>query len=253
MGKLKVSIVFFFIILSFFSFANEIKKPVALGSRFDRDPIIHRILIPEGIEYVVFDDLFSIEEYNKFSVIIFIGKINKPSDEQLKKIKNYLEGGGIIILFATDVIGLSGGRDLKIISDITGFGFCGRGKQIEKKVKILNKNSPVFANLKKEEYDWASGYEIPEITNVSSAKILAVMINEKGDTLSPFITMNEVGKGKVYWFGIDIFRLYQTKPGWNEEAENYRKVILNAILEGKPAVRKVKKEEWIPKPLGGEN
>ncbi|HOV22090.1 MAG TPA: hypothetical protein PLW95_05360 [bacterium] len=260
----KVIILFIFLSIFLVALADEVKKPVAiLGYGGPITAVEYRIFKPESIEYKVFDDWLQPSEYYNFSVIYMAERIGQlptvkenkgnmwTDPEVLKKVEEYLKSGGVIIITCCAFDGLAEGRNLGAISHLLGFGYYPRyprGKS-PYKVKIVNKKSPITAHLKKEEYDWIA--DTTPISNVSSAEVLAVQVDENGEVLSPFITENIIGKGKVYWFGTPLFRLYQKKQ-LDPEVEEYRNTLFQAILQGNPARGEIKKEKWEPIPLGGK-
>jgi len=230
---------------------------------------LQRILIPENIDSRYCEEWLSPKDYPRFSTIFLeapLGKIPGRSAERMwdnsvseAKVEAYLESGGVIILTARAFSEVTQGRDTGKLAALLGFTESPfpESKEIEGgkaacRVRIVNHNSPATAHLGKKEYDWLAEARPRFVIKTTTAETLAEIIDEHGETLSPFITVNKVGRGEVYWFGCSLATPYAKRGGKpDEDTEAYAQTILQAILESHPArLPGLKKECWDPKPLG---
>lgn len=254
--------------------ASTLGKPVAILGDYT-DTLINKIIIANNIKYEQLKSWLPVSEYKNYSVIYFSERLRGKnykngigewdSVEAQKQVIDYLKSGGRIIITGPCFYFLANkGRNLKGIEPILGFAYYLTEKN-SSGVKITSPLSPFNSLSEKEIYFWQSNISIAKL---SSAQVLARYISKEQKLLAPFATVNTVGKGSVYWFGLPIMRLFQSLDKLNKhlgdadetgayslskygkDAEAYCEVISKTILEAEPAISNLKTEEWAPIPLG---
>jgi len=242
-----------------------------LGSKASTTAIAQRILLPANIRYEAHRKWLPPAEYHKFGLIYFAESLRGiegvtpnmwGNPEGLAAAEHYVKSGGVIIITGAVFSELAKGRDLSAISRILGFGyFVGSGKSTTE-IKVANRDTAATTHLDRDEYDW-HGWSL-RVGKVTSAETLVEQLDEAGKVVSPFVTVNALGKGRVYWFSAPLFRLHYRREPTEEadergrlaltprgrDVEAYRVMLLKAIREAKPASGDLKWEKWEPTPLG---
>jgi Domain of unknown function (DUF4838) len=249
-----------------FSLISEGKQVAVVGPKWVNKCLREKLLQPEGIEYKWFNTWLKPSVYSKYAVIYieegFKGtKAPWTEKKNLQKVHDYVKSGGVIIMFNNIPSMLAGKNNLSAIAQITGFSVL---SSFPKSLK------PTGVKIDKKFIELSSGQVHKWLTwaryaqKMSTAKPLGWYVDAQGKAISPCLTMNTIGKGKVFWCGIPLFRSIK---GWGilseadgegvfvlnskgRSAEQLIKLISTMIKTGNPSIEKRGKEKWSLSPLG---
>ena len=177
---------------------------------------------------VIWNDL--IKDPQLFGEEVFWDLGSNPSD-----LAEYVQAGGIIIVAGVGipVSNFKLVRKLGVeVADVLGISGVALGRP-QGAVRITEPSDPLFAGLQtgRESYEWV-GETSAAAAGSTTGKVLAVVSTESGQEL-PFITVNEVGRGKAYWMGTAPARVPKT-GGSGEDRAAYERVLLNALQAPNP-------------------
>ena len=190
------------------------------------------------------DQALPADSYKDFSAILWVEQIkdvealgadtlwDQPANQQ--QVMDYVRNGGRIVTTAHAIpVPAARIRALGPLSELTGITGVAKPKVLPN-IKILDPTDPLFAGLSipQEGFQWGGDYA-RGARAAESGKVLATVESEDGQTL-PFITVNEIGKGRFYWFGAVPKRLEQNGiPA--EQLAAFETVLLRALgYTGKP-------------------
>ncbi len=212
---------FFCLVLS-----ADVPKPTILtgtsyGTHEVRRLINTAIAIGEDETYIYrnFEGEIPYDELDKYSLLIVAFAVKTPATAaEMKKLRSWVEKGGGLILMSAVPYSLCGGaaefrRDKALAwTGITGMMVFRNGGECG----IVQPGSAILKGIT---YDWSE-----KVTRmVTVAPPMKAVIGQGDQAL---IGMAEVGKGKVFYFGAELFRLRQAK---SPMADPYLEAIRNAI------------------------
>ena len=166
----------------------------------------------------------------------------------------YVENGGVLLLLQTTPRVLSGQSP----GALTGlFGFRLRAGSPPKRghsVRITGEESPVTKPLGEALCHWGTG-SAQMAGELRGAKVLAELVDADGKTLGPFATVNTVGRGKTYWFGVSPLQLLRAAvkngpPAVSDSLRDCFDMVARAALQARPARTSIRRELWDNTPLG---
>ena len=187
---------------------------------------------------------FAPKEFSRYAAVVIPSIKGKPArpwtDEEIKQALAYVKAGGAIVFIAGGPIYSCGkGRDLRRIEALVGARTFGK---IKGKGKVLDPEDPLTKGLAVKGDAWAESHAF--LSGLTSAKPIIGLRTKHGPVA--LVAVNRVGKGRVYVFTKEFFRMLARKtPG----REAYGEMMKRAILSADPAKEPPPKERWIPKPL----
>ena len=187
---------------------------------------------------------FAPDEFSRYAVVVIPTIKGKPArpwtDEDIKLALAYVEAGGVIVFVGGGPVYTCGkGRNLRRIEGLLGGRTFGK---IKGKAKVLDANDPLTKGLAIRDGAWAESSAF--LSGLTSAKPILGLRTKDGPVA--LVAVNRVGKGRVYVFVKEYFRMLTAKtPG----REAYGQMMKRAILSAAPARKPPPKERWIPKPL----
>jgi|GEM_PF-453511 len=208
------------------------------GYETGRD-ILTKLLPAAGLNGVNrLDQPLRVDAYKDFSAVLWVEQIKDPSALESSSVWDdpaneallleYLRGGGRIVVLG-QAIPLAKGqiRLWGTLSEVMGISGIMKAK-VRPLVKLLDPQDPLFANLTvpAEGFRWA-GDGAKAGREPVLGKVLATVESEDGQVL-PFITVREVGKGKLYWLGAVPKRLEQNGTPL-DQLSAYQTVLLRAL------------------------
>jgi len=175
-------------------------------------------------------------------VIPTLARDAKPwTDDEVQAATAYVREGGVLVFIGGGPSRVAGaGRDLKRIEQLAG---CLVTADAKGDGQILAKDHALFAGFEAGEGKWA---EMPaSFTRLTTAQ--ALVGAGEGKDARALVTVNAVGKGRVFLFAKESFRMLSDE---DSDAARYIDLITRAVLTADPARTPPPKERWIPKPLG---
>ena len=170
------------------------------------------------------------------------------------KVEEFVRKGGIFVILADGGCS-SGVTKTGIMANLLGAkGYSvltGKPEIIDPAWKDCGKIPEVFEHMLAP-VDKDVKVKMTALTGLTSAK--PIIGNKSGYT----VTVNQLGKGKVYFINIRLSESYtkyqqpyhsRANAAW-EQYLPFAKMIHAAIMEAKPALSKEKREIWDPQPLG---
>jgi len=137
---------------------------------------------------------------------VCLADVARPDGETIKALRDYLAAGGLVILFPgphtdTAAWNASGLADLRLESALQAEG--------EKRVKVnwTSPTSPVTATLAAEGLDRLAIARWLRLAPAPADEVLARL-----DTGGPFLTGEQVGKGKIYVFAVSCQQDFSNLP-----------------------------------------
>lgn len=251
---------------------DEPRRPVALlGSKASTTALTQRVLLPSNIRHEVLGKWLSPAEYHRFAVIYFAETLRSvegltpnmwSNPKLLAIVQDYVRSGGVIVITGAVVTELAKGRELSAISSVLGLGHFGGSGRSNAKIQVAHRDAAVTTHLARDAYDW-HGWSL-NVGKLTTATVLAEQLDATGKVVSPFVTVNAIGKGRVYWFSAPLFRLHYRREPTEEadeqgrlvltprgkDVEAYRLMLLKAIETARPARGNLEWEHWDPTPLG---
>ncbi len=198
----------------------EQRSIALLGRTGDIRQIENEILKPSGLKSVRPGEWEAPAGYGKFAAVYIGEALPKGCNWQgeAARLLDYVRGGGTLILSGGAVYNLSGaGRNLSELAPLLGFAACPKITQDKYRgFEFTDTAPPRAAGIESRSYDWhlCSSMIADKLT---SAKVLA---SYRGDVTAPALTVNAVGKGKVYWIGPVLYRLAAGKQDLGDADEN---------------------------------
>jgi hypothetical protein len=238
----------------FVTIAGAEKKPVALaGGSYgihEKTAIIRTVLTPEKI---VFEDRgggLDPMEFKQYSVVILTGSLLKEdgkspriwSQEEIEEVNRYIEQGGTLIVSAGVLMNPMGGWPKGFdMTPLTCLGAkrIASGDQVSAMpFTVRIKDSPYVKDITKEAYQWKGS--ISGLSNITTG-IAITGANDKAGNLIASILVNEYGKGRVFSFGMELFRMDAKNP----DTRAYEILLRNAILSANPLTTDEKKAQTL--------
>jgi uncharacterized membrane protein len=228
-------------LVALLAFAQSADRSVAVAG-YPTGKYLVEILLP-GAGWNAMDRIdqpLAVSEYPKYSAVVWNDLIKDPAslgeavhwdaENNLELLVKYVESGGVILVAGLGIPVSSSKRLRKLGPTLEVFvGISGLAVPRPKgSVRITELGHPLFAGLDigRGSYEWV-GETSAAAALSTTAKVLAVVSTERGEEL-PFITVRELGRGKVYWMGTAPARIRKANvPGVDQQA--YDRVWLNAL------------------------
>jgi hypothetical protein len=233
------------------------KKPVALvGAKYgshEKKVIERTILIPEKIAFEDRGEWLDPKEFNRYSLVLlanFIGsadgKISRAwSPDEIAVVNEYVKNGGTLLFSSGVLLGLMGGWPKGF--DTSSLECLGAKRLVTYKKpvngSVLEKDSSYLKGIEKEVYGWTS-FNMG-LGEISTGTALVGARDSKGKTVASVFT-NEFGSGRVFMFGMELFRMDKKSP----DTRAYEHLIRNVILSANPLLTDEKKEQVLSKIKG---
>ena len=228
--------------------AEEKCKPVALvGNSYgvhELKILINKAVVISEDETYVYQNCgteIPVSELDKYSLLIIATSVSKAlNNDEMEKLKLWVTNGGNLMLINAAPLAVCGGREE--LQKTKAFAWAGilntRNIRNGIQCRIMNAEAPLLKGVKIDDVKtW------PENVN-NIADISTPMETIIGDASSCFIGTAKIGKGTVYYFGEELFRMYGKKP---EIANKYLEIIRNAIRAAKPLNQKKMGESILEK------
>ena len=177
------------------------------------------------------------------AAVVAIGRMDNTTpwtDEQIAQVEQYVRQGGHLIMISAAPLRLAGeGRDLSRLQTLLGAAYWGGSR---KGMAIELPEHPLMQGIESRDYVWLDAGT--PLCKLNTAE--AVVGNDEGAAL---VTVNELGQGRVTYFGVEISRL----PGDREQdVAAYARLLESAIVASAPAEVRVDRKGWGLEPLGPE-
>jgi hypothetical protein len=181
----------------------------------------------------------AVADYPRYSSIIWNDLIKDPAQlgidvawdlqSNADAVRAFLQEGGILLVTGV-AIPVSSSKVLRKLGPLSElFGITGITKaKPQGKIKILDPKDPLFSGLEINPagYEWvANGSALAEAA--TTAKVLAVATASDGREL-PFITVQPLGKGRLYWFGAVPARLRKSEAPLQDK-QFFEKILVRAL------------------------
>ncbi len=199
--------------------------------------ISNRVVSPLGLTVERFSEIpIPVADYAKYRAIVFAERDEKAlnaanatwSDpENLEIVQAYLKSGGVVVFCHYGITNVFPKRSLGAGADLTGFG----------SIPDVTECSGISLTSDGEKWLAAAGQSVPSVMEwqlsslpiasaVTSADQLATMVSD-GNSV-PFVTVNRVGKGRVYFFSSSLLRLVLERRG-EENADGFAMLLRSAL------------------------
>ncbi len=178
--------------------------------------------------------------YPDYSAVVWNDLIKDPQvlgdesfwdlGEHPADLAEYVQSGGIIVVAGVGIPVSNFKMVRKLgdnLADLLGISGVALSRP-HGAARIVEPADPLFAGLPagKDSYAWL-GETSAAAAAPTTGKVLAVVPTESGEEL-PFITVHEMGRGKVYWMGTAPARLAKAGAS-DEDRAAYERVLLNAL------------------------
>ncbi len=233
-------------------FADELGKPIALvGNSYgvhELKMLINNAIVISEEETYVYQNRGTevpISELDNYSLLIVATSVSKSlTDEEMEKLKEWVMKGGNLMLIQYAPIALCGGADglqkkkllswtgIQCISNIRGGAPC----------EIIQPESVLLKNVKMEKNSNGKKVWPENVSNIATVSL--PMDTVIGNNSSCFIGIAKIGKGSVFYFGDELFRMRNAK---SPAVDKYLEVMRNAIRTSKPLEQKRMRETMIEK------
>ena len=242
----RVSVLAFSVALAALTAAHGADRPVAVAGYTTGKYLAVTLLPSAGLTAEEFVGApLPVASYPDYSAVVWNDIIKDPQvlgdesfwdlGEHPADLADYVQSGGVIVVAG---VGLPV-SNFKMVRKLGGnladlLGISGVAlPRPQGAVRIIEPNDPLFAGLTagRDSYAWL-GETSAAAAGPTTGKVLAVVSTEAGEEL-PFITVHEMGKGKVYWMGTAPARLPKSGAS-DEDRAAYERVLLNALQAPNP-------------------
>lgn len=206
---------------------------------------------------------FSGKEFDKVSAIVYlhggnIFRFREIKPAMIDKLEKFVADGGVFIAVIDG--GYPGDTKIGKMSKLFGAGaystLKGKVDIIDKSWSDCGKNPDVFEHMLAPKSKDGKGELIPvKLTTLAKLTTAKPVI---GNASGNLVTVNTLGKGKVYFINVRLSSSYtsyfqhyhdRANAAWDQYLP-FAKKIHQIIMETKPALSNEKREIWDPKPLG---
>jgi len=191
------------------------KQVAVSGNSYACEEFEKLVVQPAGFDAVRFVGTpIPVVDFPKFRAVVFAERDeiamregSKWSPEDFEKVENYVQSGGTIVFCRYGISTVLADRSLGNWKNLTGFSSYpdatdpGRVELTPAFLKWLGgtaNKEPLPKDLA-----WATG-ATPIAEGLASAEELAALSVNSGTAAKPFITLNQIGKGRVYFLGTSL-------------------------------------------------
>jgi len=239
--------------------AGAEKKPVALAGGnygpYEKSVIIRNVLTPEKIVFEDRGDKLDPMEFERYSVVILAGSLLQEdgkspriwSQEEIDTVNKYVEQGGTLIVSTAVLLNPMGGWpkgfDTTALTALGAKRISSGAKVSEMPFTVRIKDSPYVKDITKESYQWKGA--VAGLINITTGTAIMGADDTTGNLIAS-ILVNEYGKGRVFAFGMELFRMDAKNP----DTRAYEILLRNAILSANPLTTDEQKAQGLSKISG---
>ena len=226
--------------------AHASDKPVVVAGYATAKPLVGTLLPKSGLTAEDFIGVaLPVSAYTNYSAVVWSDIIKDPEalgdesfwdlGENPIELAEYVQSGGVLVVAGVGIPVSNFKMVRKLgsnLADILGISGVALSRP-QGPVRIIEPSDPLFAGLPTERasYSWV-GETSGAAAGPTTGRVLAVVSTESGEEL-PFITVHEMGKGRVYWMGTAPARVPKV-VGSEEDRAAYERVLLNALRAPNP-------------------
>ena len=188
--------------------------------RHDIKIIINRVLVRQNVIYQ-HKNIGEKLEYDKYKnsklLIICSSLAQKPSAEDINKLKNWISNGGTLLLTGRAINSLG---KVKEVAAWTGFRYVSNAKEYE--IKAVKADSPLL-----------KGFEFFSFKDVLATSVTPPAQIILGNGKNCFLGQRKLGKGMIYVAVNEYFRMAAKKNNHPFQKE-YLKILQNIVDLARP-------------------
>jgi len=199
---------------------TDSKKVAVCGNAYATEEFEKLVLEPAGLDGESFvGSVVAASDLSKYRAVVFAERDESAiregsawTEESLQKLEQYVNSGGVLIFCRYGISTVILTRALGVYAGLFGFRSYPDAK-VPTNVELTPAGRELLTSKKgktasKEELNWVVG-ATPIAEGVTTAKVLASVETEGGS--ASLITVNESGKGRVYFMGVSLNALQRNQ------------------------------------------